>query len=168
MRIYNLNQINGDPVTLFLIMQTNNNAGCQPDGTGCPTGVTPTPVPIVVSGQIPASLVPTVINSSTTKGYLPQNNIGLFAQRIEQNMLTMKLRPNQQFSTISYIDTGGDSYYHALQTTLRKRFDKGLIFSCLHIWEIDRRSIDRPGRRLLRRRTSPRPPVCRRYPQLAK
>jgi hypothetical protein len=148
MRIYNLNQINGDPVRdSFLAMQKNLNANCQPDGTGCPTGVTPTPVPIVVSGAIPASLVSTVINSSTTKGYLPQNNIGLFAQRIEQNLLTMKLRPNQQFSTISYIDSGGDSYYHGLQTTLRKRFEKGLMFGFAYTFakSIDDQSIDPVG-----------------------
>jgi len=148
MRIYNLNQINGDPVKdSFLIMQKNNNAGCQPDGTGCPTGVTGMPVPIVANGSIPASLVSTIINNSTTKTYLPVNNIGLFAQRIEQNTLNLKLRPNQQFSTISYIDTGGDSYYHALQTTLRKRFEKGLMFGLAYTLgkSIDDQSIDPVG-----------------------
>ena len=148
MRLYNLNQINGDPVKAdFLIMQRNNNAGCQPDGTGCPAGVTGIPVPIVVSGAIPASLVATVINSSTTKGYLPVNNIGLFAQRIEQNTLNLKLRPNQQFASIFYIDSGGDSYYHSLQTTLRKRFDKGLMFGLAYTLakSIDDQSIDPVG-----------------------
>ncbi len=148
MRIYNLNQINGDPVQPdFLIMKKNYNAGCQPDGTACPAGVTGTPVPIVVNGSIPASQVATIINSSTTKTYLGQNNIGLFAQRIEQNTLNMKLRPNQQFNTISYIDTGGDSYYHALQTTLRKRFEKGLLFSLSYTFgkSMDNQSIDPVG-----------------------
>jgi hypothetical protein len=148
MRIYNLDQINGDPVKdSFLIMQRNYNAQCQPDGTGCPAGVTGTPVPIVASGQIPASLVSTIINSSTTKGYLPQNNIGLFAQRIEQNTLNLKLRPNQQFSSIYYIDAGGDSYYHALQTTLRKRFEKGLMFGLAYTLgkSMDDQSIDPVG-----------------------
>jgi hypothetical protein len=150
MRIYNINQISADPVIpSFLLMQKNYNAGCQPDGTGCPAGVTGTPLPIVGSGanQIPQSLVSTVINSSTTKGYLPQNNVGLFAQRIEQNTLNMKLRPNQQFSTISYIDTGGDSYYHGMQMTLRKRFEKGLLFGMAYTLakSIDDQSIDPVG-----------------------
>jgi hypothetical protein len=148
MRIYNINQINGDAVIpSFLIMQANYNAGCQPDGTGCPTGVTGTPVPIVANGSIPASLVSTIINSSTTKGYLPQNNVGLFAQRIEQNTLNLHLRPNQQFSTISYIDSGGDSYYHSLQATLRKRFDRGLLLGLSYTLgkSIDDQSIDPVG-----------------------
>jgi hypothetical protein len=148
MRIYNINQINGDAVIpSFLIMQNNYNANCQPDGTGCPAGVTGTPVPIVANGSIPSSLVSTIINSSTTKGYLPVNNVGLFAQRIEQNTLNLKLRPNQQFTTISYIDSGGDSYYHALQTTLRKRFDKGLMIGIAYTFgkSIDDQSIDPVG-----------------------
>ncbi len=148
MRIYNLNQINADPVIpSFLIMQNNYNAGCQPDGTGCPAGVTGTPVPIVANGSIPTSVVSTVINSSTTKGYLPQNNVGLFAQRVEQNTLNLHLRPNQQFSSIYYIDTGGDSYYHALQTTLRKRFEKGFLFGLAYTVgkSIDDQSIDPVG-----------------------
>jgi len=148
MRIYNINQINADPVIpSFLIMQANNNAGCQPDGTGCPAGVTGTPVPIVANGSIPASLVSTIINSSTTKGYLPQNNVGLFAQRIEQNTMNLKLRPNQQFSSISYLDSGGDSYYHSLQTTLRKRFDRGLLLGVSYTLgkSIDDQSIDPVG-----------------------
>jgi len=148
MRIYNINQINGDAVIpSFLIMQANYNAGCQPDGTGCPAGVTGTPVPIVANGSIPSSLVSTVINSSTTKGYLPTNNVGAFAYRIESNTLNLHLRPNQQFSTISYIDSGGDSYYHALQTTLRKRFEKGLMLGVAYTFgkSIDDQSIDPVG-----------------------
>lgn len=148
MRIYNLNQISADPVIpSFKIMQANFNAGCQPDGTGCPTGVTGTPVPIVANGSIPSNLVSTIINNSTTKGYLPQNNVGLFAQRIEQNTLNLKLRPNQQFSTISYIDSGGDSYYNSLQGSLRKRFDRGLLLGIAYTFgkSIDDQSIDPVG-----------------------
>jgi hypothetical protein len=71
----------------------------------------------------------------------------LFAQRIEQNTLNLKLRPNQQFSTISYIDSGGDSYYHALQTTVRKRFDRGLLLGLAYTFgkSIDDQSIDPVG-----------------------
>jgi hypothetical protein len=148
MRIYNINQINGDAVIpSFLIMQANYNAGCNPDGTGCPSGVTGQAVPIVANGSIPSSLVSTVINSSTTKGYLPQNSVGAFAYRIESNTLNLHLRPNQQFSTISYIDSGGDSYYHSLQTTLRKRFEKGLMLGVAYTFgkSIDDQSIDPVG-----------------------
>jgi len=148
MRIYNINQINADPVIpSFKIMQANYNAGCQPDGTGCPSGVIGTPVPIVANGSIPASLVGTIINNSTTKGYLPQNNAGLFAQRIEQYTLDLHLRPNQQYGVISYIDSGGDSYYHSLQTTLRKRFERGLLLGVSYTLgkSIDDQSIDPVG-----------------------
>lgn len=152
MRIYNLNQINADPVIpSFLIMQANYNAGCRPDGTvklsdgsPCTAG---TPVPIVANGSIPSNLVSTIINSSTTIGYLPQNNVGMFAQRIEQNTLNLHLRPNQQFSSIYYIDGAGDSYYHSLQTTLRKRFDRGVLLGVAYTLgkSIDNQSIDPVG-----------------------
>jgi len=59
----------------------------------------------------------------------------------------MKLRPNQQFSSIYYIDAGGDSYYHAMQATLRKRFEKGLMFGMAYTVgkSIDDQSIDPVG-----------------------
>src|SRR4029077_15620536 len=105
----------------FSIMQKNVGQGCQPDGTGCANG---TPVPIVTSGAVTAAFV----NSATTKTDLSQNGAGNFAGRIEQNFLGLHLRPNQQFGTITYIDSGGDSYFHGLQATLRKRFEAGLLF----------------------------------------
>lgn len=147
-RAYDLNQISADPIIpSFLIMQKNYNAGCKPDGTGCPTGVTGTPVPIVVSGQIPSNLVSTVINSSTTIGYLTTNAAGSFANRIEQNTLNLHLRPNQQFARITYLDSGGDSYYHAFQATLRKRFEKGLLLGMSYTYgkSIDDMSVDPIG-----------------------
>jgi len=55
----------------------------------------------------------------------------IYAQVIddrEQTTLAAHLRPNQQFGTITYIDSGGDSYYHAFQMTVRKRFTSGLLF----------------------------------------
>jgi hypothetical protein len=147
-RAYDLNQISAAPIIpSFQIMQSNYNLGCKPDGTGCPTGITGTPVPIVVSGAIPTSLVSTVINSSTTIGYLTTNAAGSFASRIEQNTLNLHLRPNQQFNKITYIDSGGDSYYHAFQATLRKRFDKGLLFGLSYTYgkSIDDQSVDPIG-----------------------
>jgi hypothetical protein len=148
MRTYDINQINVETVLpSFLIMQKNNTAGCQPDGTGCPTGVIGTPVPIVINGSIPSNLVSTVINSSTTKGYLNLNSVGQFAQRIEQNTLNMKLRSNQQFNRITYLDAGGDSYYHSMQVTVRKRFDRGLLFGLAYTLQksIDNQSSDPVG-----------------------
>jgi hypothetical protein len=140
-RSYDLNQINADTILpSFLTMQQNVSNGCQPDGTGCTKGQ---PVPIVTSGAVTAAFV----NSSTTKTDLSQNGAGNLASRIEQNFLTLKIRPNQQFSTITYIDSGGDSYYHSLQATLRKRFESGLLFGAAYTFSksIDDQSIDPVG-----------------------
>jgi hypothetical protein len=143
-RAYDLNQIDAGPILpSFLIMQNNYNAGCKADGTGCPTGVTGTPVPIVAQGYVSSSFV----NSSTVAGYLTTNAAGSFASRIEQNYLTLHLRPNQQFAKITYIDSGGDSYYHAFQGTLRKRFEKGLLLGLAYTYgkSIDDQSVDPIG-----------------------
>jgi hypothetical protein len=124
-RSYDINQIDAAPILpSFLIMQRNVSARCNADGTGCPAGIVGTPVPLVTSGTVTSAFV----NSSTTATDLAQNAAGNFAGRIEQSFLGAHLRPNQQFGTITYIDSGGDSYYHALQLTLRKRFTKGLLF----------------------------------------
>jgi hypothetical protein len=66
------------------------------------------------------------VNSSTSITELTQNAAGTMTGRIEQTTLAGKFRPNQQFGVITYIDSGGDSYYHAFQATLRKRFSQGL------------------------------------------
>jgi len=58
------------------------------------------------------------VNSSTTLTELAQNAAGNFAGCVEQTTLTAHLRPNEQFSTITYIDSGGDSYYQAFQLTV--------------------------------------------------
>jgi hypothetical protein len=125
-RIYDLNQLNISPILpSFLDMQQNVAHKCNADGTGCPSGVTGIPIPIVTSGAIPASFV----NSSTTSTDLAQNAAGNFAQRVEGTTLALHMRPNQQFAQNIYIDSGGDSYYHSLQTVFRKRFDNGLMIS---------------------------------------
>lgn len=143
-REYDLNQIDAGPILpSFLIMQRNLTAGCKPDGSGCPPGVTGTPVPIVASGALKSSFV----NSSSVVGDLNTNAAGLFAQRIEQTTLALHLRPNQQFNRITYIDSGGDSYYHAFQGTLRKRFEKGWLFGLAYTYgkSIDDMSVDPVG-----------------------
>uniref|UniRef100_Q029C2 TonB-dependent receptor, plug n=1 Tax=Solibacter usitatus (strain Ellin6076) TaxID=234267 RepID=Q029C2_SOLUE len=125
LRSYDINQIDAAPILpSFLAMQQNVAAKCNPDGGGCPGGLSGTPVPLVTSGVLTSAFV----NSSTTLTDLAQNAAGNFAGRIEQTTLAAHLRPNQQFSTITYIDAGGDSYYHAMQLTLRKRFSGGLLF----------------------------------------
>ena len=140
-RAYDINQINSDPILpSFLIMQQNVAKGCQPDGTGCSGG---SAVPIVASGAVSSAFV----NSATTKTDLAQNGAGNLAGRIEQTTLALHLRPNQQFGQITYLDSGGDSYYHGLQVTLRKRFSAGLLFGLAYTFSksIDDQSVDPVG-----------------------
>lgn len=122
-RNYNINQVNAGPILpSFLTMKQNVANKCNADGTGCPSGVVGTPIPIVQSGLVAASFV----NSSTSSTDLAQNAAGNFATRIENSTTAAGLRPNEQFNTINYLDSGGDSYYHSLQATFRKRFAAGL------------------------------------------
>ena len=143
-RAYDANEIEAGPIIpSFLIMQQNVGRGCKADGSGCPAGVTGTTVPIVAAGFVTASFV----NSSTVATQLSQNAAGAFAGRIEQTTLALKLRPNQQFSTITYLDSGGDSYYHAAQFTLRRRFTSGLGLTMAYTFgkSIDDQSLDPVG-----------------------
>jgi hypothetical protein len=143
-RAYDLNQINSDPILpSFLIMQQNRSAGCRADGTNCPAGVTGQPVPIVTQGIVSSSFV----NSSTTATDLSQNGAGNFAGRVEQTTLAANLRRNQQFGIITYLDSGGDSYYHSLQATMRKRFEQGLLMGASYTFgkSIDDQSVDPVG-----------------------
>jgi len=88
-----------------------------------------------------------IVNSTSTRTDISQNGAGNFAGRIEQDFLGLKLRPNQQFAAITYIDSGGDSYYHGLQVTLRKRFERGLFFGAAYTLSksIDDQSVDPVG-----------------------
>jgi hypothetical protein len=140
-RGYDINQINADPILpAFLAMQRNYTKRCNPDGTGCPTGVAGEPISLVTSGL----LTSTFVNSSTTITDINNNGAGNFAGRIEGNTLALHLRPNQQFGTATYIDSGGDSYYHALQVTVRRRFSHGLLFGLAYTLQksIDDQSVD--------------------------
>src|SRR2546428_1967036 len=141
LRAYDLNQINADPILpSFLIMQQNMRNGCRPDGTGCANGVA---VPILTSGIVPSAFV----NTSLTQSDLTLNAAGNFAGRLEQTALAAKLRPNQQFAKVTYIDSGGDSYYHSAQVTLRKRFGDGLQAGLAYTFgkSIDDQSVDPVG-----------------------
>jgi hypothetical protein len=147
---YDINQINADPIlSSFLIMRDNVNNGLNADCT-MPGSVGPRvcapggiPVPIVASGAVGAS----IINSAAARTEILRNEAGAIAERIENNTLNLRLRRNQQFNRITYIDSGGDSYYHGLQLTLRKRFSKGLGLNMNYTFakSIDNNSIDPVG-----------------------
>jgi len=144
MRAYDLNQINADSILGdFRLLQRNLKAGCQPDGTRCPAGVAGSPVSLVTQGILTSAFV----NSATTQTELDQNAAGLFAGRIEQTTLALRLRPNQQFGIVTYLDAGGDSYFHSLQATLRKRFSNGLQIAASYALakSIDNQSVDPVG-----------------------
>ena len=148
--------MNSDPVTpSFLIMQQNRALGCTSPGTGCTGGVTPPllgqlTAAFVARGQSNATATTNAtnfINSSTTTTDLNRNSVGNFAVRIENTVLGLKLRPNQQFAMITYLDNSGDSNYHAAQFTLRRRFSTGLGLSMAYTFgkSIDNQSVDPVG-----------------------
>jgi hypothetical protein len=121
-------------------MQQNVTAGCQADGTRCPAGVTAAAVPIVASGIVS----PAFVTSAATQSDLRLNAAGTFAGRVEQTTLAARLRPNQQFGIITYLDNGADSYYHSMQATLRKRFGNGLALAAAYTFgkSMDTQSVD--------------------------
>jgi hypothetical protein len=149
---YDINQTNPDAILpSFLIMQQNRVRGCTPSGTGCPAGVTGV-TPALLSqlqtqGGLSATAAASFLNSSTTTSELDINGAGSFARRIEDNTLGLKLRPNQQFGLITYLDNSGDSNYHAAQFTLRRRFSSGLGLSMAYTFgkSIDNQSVDPVG-----------------------
>ena len=153
---YDINQVNSDPlVPSFLIMQQNRAKNCTAVGTGCVGGVTPPllgqlTTAFVQSGQTQAAATTSAtnfINSAATVTDLNRNSVGNFAVRIENTVLGMKLRPNQQFSVITYLDNSGDSNYHAAQFTLRRRFSSGFGLSLAYTLgkSIDNQSVDPVG-----------------------
>ncbi len=143
-RAYDINQINAGPILPdFLAMQRNYNKGCRPDGTTCPAGAAGEPIKLVTSGL----LTNTFVNSSTSITDINNNGAGNFAGRIEGNTLAVKLRPNQQFGVATYIDSGGDSYYHAMQATVRRSFRNGMLMGLAYTLHksIDDQSVDPIG-----------------------
>jgi carboxypeptidase family protein/TonB-dependent receptor-like protein len=152
-RAYDINQIDAGPILGdFLAMKANRAKGCNSDGLNCPAGVTGQLISIVnYPSSIPNSpkgpLSQNFVNTGTTLTNLNQNAAGEFAGRVEQTTLALKLRPNQQFGVITYIDAGGDSYYHAAQFTLRKRFEKGFLLGAAYTFgkSIDNQSVDPVG-----------------------
>lgn len=143
-RSYDINQIDAAPIlSSFLIMRDNLNKGCQPNGTGCPAGVTGVTPPIASVPGITASF----LNGSSVRTELGRNGAGAFAELVEGQTLALKLRPNQQFGRITYIDAGGDSYYHGAQFTVRRRFAQGLGMNLAYTFakSIDNGSLDPVG-----------------------
>ena len=124
-RSWNVNQIDSTKILpSFLAMQKNValGGGCRADGTlangtGCPGAA---PVPIIQQGITNQAFV----ISSTTTTDLSQNAAGNFASRLEASTLAAGLRPNPQFNQILMLDNGGDSNFHSLQMTFRKRYDR--------------------------------------------
>src|SRR6185503_20917692 len=128
-------------------MQGNVNRGCNPDGSGCPAGVTGQTLPWVTSGIVTAAFV----NSATTRTNLAQNNLGNFALRVDQQdaarSVAARIRPNPQFAGIAYLSNGADSVYHSMQASLKKRFAAGFQFNTAFTWSraIDNQSSDPVG-----------------------
>ena len=149
---YNANQINPGPILpSFLIMQRNAAiTGCRPSGTtsaGAACGVTPPLLGQLTAAGLSATNAANVLNQSATLTDLQFNAAGSFAQRVEDNTLALKLRPNQQFARITYLDNSGDSNYHAAQFTLRRRFSSGFGLSMAYTFakSIDNQSVDPVG-----------------------
>lgn len=151
---YDINQISADPILQsFRMLQANNVA------TNClPSGATRDPALAACVAPFPAAQIPLLaagvstinaafVNSATVQGQLVNNAAGSLASRIENTTLAFKLRPNQQFSKITYVDNSGDSNYHGAQFTLRRRFSSGLGLNAAYTFakSIDNQSVDPIG-----------------------
>ncbi len=150
-RSWDMNQIDSAPLLpSFLAMQRNIGlgGGCRADGTlanGSPCSGA-TAVPWIQQGIITSAFANSA--ASTTDLSPTQNAAGNMALRLEQNTLAGRLRPNQQFAQILYLDNGADSIYHGFQATFRKRFDSaGVLLNAGYTLSksIDNLSIDPVG-----------------------
>jgi hypothetical protein len=150
-RTWDMNQIDGAPLLpSFLAMQRNIalGGGCRADGTlanGSPCSGANT-VPFIQQGIMTSAFANSA--ASTTDLATNQNALGNMALRLEQNTLNARLRPNQQFAQILYLDNGADSVYHGFQATFRKRFDSaGVLMNASYSLSksIDNLSIDPVG-----------------------
>ena len=150
LRGYNLNQsrMNADVIGSFNRLKANQAAGCtnRALGTGCAAGYAASPVGILLQLSTEAFL-----NSAATTTDLAQNAVANLATRIDtgfdiwtKGVPANYFRPNPQFSSLFYLDTGGDSYYHGLQATLRRRFENGFSFGLAYTYSksIDNMSVD--------------------------
>ncbi len=153
LRGYNLNQtrLNSDVVASFNRLKANSDAACtnRAAGTGCRAGYVAQPVGILLQLSSEAFL-----NSAATTTDIRQNAVGNLANRIDtsfdiwtRGVPANYFRPNPQFSSLFYLDSGGDSYYHGLQATLRRRFENGFAFGLAYTFSksIDNMSVDPVG-----------------------
>jgi hypothetical protein len=118
-------------------MQGNMTSCGAPVGPGCaPVALQNTP-----------GLTTAFFTAADTRSELRDNAAGSFAERIEQTTLALGLSPNQQFARINYLDSGGDSYYHSMQATIRRRFSAGLQLGAAYTLakSIDNQSVDPVG-----------------------
>jgi hypothetical protein len=156
-RAYDLNQLRVDQpgyINSFLIARNNVGNGCDPDGTvagsstaPCPTGTPPTLLLSLASASF--------LNNSTVVTQLQRNGIGDLIRRLDSSTNTRWgtgfpasfARPNPQFGQIFYLDSGGDSYYHAGIVRVRRRFEKGLTMGFAYTYgkSIDNMSVDPVG-----------------------
>ncbi len=150
---YDINQIDAAPILQsFLMLQANNNTNnCLPSGaprnagTACAPAFAAAQIPLLNAGV--SAINAAFVNSTTVQGQLTSNAAGAFAERIENTTLALRLRPNQQFSRITYIDNSGSSMYHAAQFTLRRRFASGLGLNMSYTFakSMDNQSVDPVG-----------------------
>ena len=150
LRGYNLNQtrLNSDVIGSFNRLKANLAAGCtnRALGTGCAAGYSAAPVGILLQLSSEAFL-----NSAATTADLQQNAAANLANRIDtsfdiwtRGVPANYFRPNPQFSSLFYLDSGGDSYYHGLQATVRRRFENGFSIGLAYTFSksIDNMSVD--------------------------
>ena len=154
-RAYDINQSGaGLNQTGFLdsynIARNNVLNGCTASGTGCPAGVT---------GQTPTLLLQmmTSSNLNSRTSDFRFNSVGALANFADgltgADAITAHgfpanyFRPNPQFGQIFFQDSGGDSYYHGVFFSARRRFEQGLDlgFSYTFSKSIDDMSVDPTG-----------------------
>jgi hypothetical protein len=151
---YNANQMDAAPIlNSFLMLRANNAApNCLPSGAtrdsaqpACVAPFAATTIPLLTANV--SGINAAFVNNSTVQGQLVNNAAGAFAERIENTSLAFRLRPNQQFSTITYIDNSGSSAYHGAQFTLRRRFASGLGLNMAYTFSksMDNQSVDPVG-----------------------
>ncbi len=152
-RAYDLNQvkINHDGYIESFIRARDNLTLC-----GNPNGTSTCGQPVGILAQLFGGTIPTTGgNGSTVATNLRFNAAGGLAAFIDGSFFTQMVaatgrpnffRPNPQFSSIFYYDSGGDSYYHALQIHLRRQ-ERNLSFGAAYTFgkSIDNMSVDPVG-----------------------
>ena len=154
-RAYNLNQvkINHDGYIQSFVTARNNLITC-----GNPNGTSGCGQPVGILSQLFGGTIPTTGGTGKTVATnLLFNAAGGLASFIDNSstffgdMVTATgrpdfFRPNPQFSSYFYMDSGGDSYYDALQLQIRRR-EKDLTYGAAYSFakSIDDMSVDPVG-----------------------